>query len=646
MPVQAEARVSTDDIPINSRGMADTVTNCDFRQRSGRERRVEGAPGYRLAQPRTDILSRQAIALIGATRGTPSGLAAHTELIEALRLRDRVIEAAYEGIMITDAIASGHPVLYVNPAVERLTGYAPEDLIGNSARFLLADEFDTLVVDTLRRLLREKREGSVVLRCRRKDNELWWNELSVAPVCDDAGRVTHTVSFFKDVTERLCQQDELRRSAHFDGLTGLANRALLHDRLEQAIAVAGRHDRLIGVLLVDIDNFKLVNDSLGHASGDLLLQEVAKRLLTCVRDGDTVARVGSDAFVLLLNEVEQEQDIITVVSRVEIALTDSTRVTGEEVFLGASIGTSIFPKDGEDGHLLLRHADIAMHRAKELGRNNHQGYTADMQFNVSLRMMLESCLRTALERQEFQLYYQPQVSLESGCIVGAEALIRWHNADLGMISPTQFIPLAEETGLILPIGEWVLDTACAQAQAWAQAGYELRSVAVNLSARQFRQKNLLQVIERCLSKHALDALGLEIELTESMVMHDPDGVLLILQALKGMGVSISLDDFGTGYSSLSHLRRFPIDVLKVDQSFVRDVTTDADAAAIATAIISLARNLRLEVIAEGVETLAQIDFMRQQSCDAIQGYYFSKPLPAVEFTALLASGRCIEAGAG
>jgi diguanylate cyclase (GGDEF)-like protein/PAS domain S-box-containing protein len=589
-------------------------------------------------------LARKYCAIVGRLLQPDIGrdVAERLETQAALRLRDRALESADEGIMITDAIAADHPVVYVNPAVERITEYAAAELIGRNARFLVAEETGGPEREALCRLLREHREGSVVMPCRRKSGGLWWNELSVVPARDEAGQITHTISVFKDVTERRRQDEELIRNANHDALTGLPNRILLHDRMVQAIAAAGRHGRQVGVLLVGLDHFKIVNDSQGHDAGDLILQEVGRRLQTCLRDGDTVARLGSDEFVLLLNEVEQEDCIAPVVARVLSILASPFGIAGEEIYLGASIGTSVHPRDGGDGQVLLRRAAIAMNRAKDLGRNNHQGFTDEMQFTITQRLSIETGLRKALERGEFLLYFQPQVSLETGRVVGAEALIRWLHPELGMVSPAQFIPLAEETGLIVPIGEWVLDTACAQARKWIWMERGLSSVAINLSPRQFRQKNLLAAVERSLSAHGLDAVSVEIELTESMVMQDPENTLRILRLMKEMGLRISLDDFGTGYSSLSHLRRFPIDVLKVDQSFVRDVTTDVDAAAIAASIIALARNLKLGVIAEGVETRAQLDFLLEQKCDAFQGYYFSKPLPAEEFTSILANGKCLE----
>ena len=564
----------------------------------------------------------------------------------ALRLRDRAIESSTDGIIISDARADNYPTLYVNPAFTQITGYSRDEVVGHNVRFILDDDLDQPEISALGVMLKEHRDGTVVLRMFRKDKIQIWVEVSVSPMTDEQGGRSHNIWIVKDVTERKRQEAELLKNAHHDTLTGLANRTLFHDRIDQAIAIANRHDRQVGILFIDLDNFKLINDSMGHAVGDRLLQETARRLEHCLREGDTAARLGGDEFVLLLTDMEQEEDIANVAERVLAAVARpyggiSGGISGGEgeFFVGASIGASTFPRDGSDAPTLLKHADIAMYRAKEQGRNNFQVFTAEMQSRITHRMSLETKLRRALERDEFALYYQPQVDLASGRIVGAEALIRWQTPDMGMISPVQFIPLAEETGLIVPIGEWVLNAACAQTAQWLDAGLATINVGVNLSARQFRQKNLVEIVERSLESNRLSSLHLELELTESMVMHDPENTIRILNQLKELGLRLSLDDFGTGYSSLSYLRRFPIDVLKVDQSFIRDVTTNTDDACITGSIISLAHGLGLSVIAEGVETQAQLRYLKGQRCDVIQGYYFSRPVPAADFFALMRADK-------
>lgn len=563
------------------------------------------------------------------------------EMLEEFRLRDRAIESASEAIMISNALAFDHPTIYVNPAFERLTGYTRDEALGRNGRILLGDELAQQQTDALRHLLKEGREGTVVLKCFRKNGDVFWNELSVSPVRNAQGTVTHSISIFKDVTERKREEESLIRNAQYDRLTGLPNGILFLDRLEHAISSALRHERMVGVLFIDIDHFKSVNDTFGRSVGDNLLVEAAQRLQTCLRDGDTVARLGSDEFVVLLDELEREDDIEPLAERIMVGTGKAFTIEGHEIFISTSVGASVFPRDGEDGQALIRNADVAMYRAKQYGRNIFQAFSEDMQSSITHRMTLDANLRRALERNELVLHYQPQLNLANGRVVGAEALIRWQHPELGMVSPAQFIPLAEESGLIVPIGEWVIDTACSQVKFWRGEGTMVPRVAVNISARQFRQKNLLSVIEQSLQRHGLDASVLEIELTESMVMHDPDRTIQILRDMREMGLHISLDDFGTGYSSLGYLRRFPIDVLKVDQSFVRDVTSNPDDAAIAASIIALAHGLNLTTVAEGVETPGQMEYLMRHKCDVVQGYFFSKPLPAARFLMLLKSGQSL-----
>jgi diguanylate cyclase (GGDEF)-like protein len=445
----------------------------------------------------------------------------------------------------------------------------------------------------------------------------------------------------EDNTARRLAESALKFQNNRDPLTGLANRNLLRDRLGLAIAHAARSAHPIWVLFVDLDRFKFINDSLGHLAGDELLKKVAERLQGALRETDTVARLGGDEFVLLLPEGNENPLSTVIVQRVMDAIARPLTIEGHEFFLTCSIGVSSYPVDGEDVETLIKHADIAMYRAKQTGRNNFQFYTAKMNEQALERLRLEGDLRLALERDEFILHYQPQVDLRSGRIVGMEALIRWQHPALGMVPPGRFIGLAEETGLIVPIGAWVLRTACAQIKAWQSAGLGFLRVSVNLSARQFYQRDLLESVGAVLAQSGLDPQYLEIELTESMVMTDVDSAVAILRGLKALGVQMSIDDFGTGYSSLSYLKRFPIDVLKIDQSFVRDITIDPDDAAIVTSIISLAHNLRLNVIAEGVETEAQLEYLRRHGCDEIQGYYFSRPVDAEAFAALVVEGRSL-----
>lgn len=440
-----------------------------------------------------------------------------------------------------------------------------------------------------------------------------------------------------DLHNEVVESDFAEREyqASHDALTGLPNRNLLADRLTQNIATARRRHQIVAVLFVDLDHFKVVNDSLGHDAGDTLLKEVAARLAGCVREGDTVARQGSDEFVMVVDEMLREEDVRAVTHQVAAALSRPFYIDGQEMFVTCSTGIALYPRDGEDAATLLKHSAIALHRAKETGRNTFQYFAAEMNTRALERLILEGKLRQALERGEFLLYYQPQVDLASGCLIGVEALVRWQHPELGMVSPAQFIPMAEETGLIVPLGEWVLRTACAQMKAWHRDGFSTLRVAVNLSARQFRQQDVVAMVSGVLEETGLDPSGLELELTESLLVQNVEAGIQTLKALSGMGVQLAIDDFGTGYSSLNYLKRFPIDRLKIDQSFVRDITHDPGDAAIVTAIISLSHSLRLKVIAEGVETEAQLAYLRAGQCDEMQGFYFSRPLPVEEMEQLL-----------
>jgi diguanylate cyclase (GGDEF)-like protein/PAS domain S-box-containing protein len=432
---------------------------------------------------------------------------------------------------------------------------------------------------------------------------------------------------------------QLEYHAGHDILTGLPNRALLQDRLSQAIAYAARYCYPIWVLFIDLDRFKFVNDSLGHNAGDTVLNAIATRLQFAVRETDTVARMGGDEFLVVLPERDDECLTTAVVQRIMDAVAKPLKVDGHEFVLGCSIGVAAYPNDGNDPETLIRNADIAMYRAKETGRNNFQFYTATMNERLLERLRIEGDLRNAIERQEFVLHYQPQVDLSSGRTIGAEVLIRWQHPTLGMVMPLRFISLAEETGMIVQIGSWVLRTACAQAKTWHDAGFGDLRIAVNLSARQFMQHDLVQSIANILAETGLPADCLELELTESLVMTDIDRAIEILVSLKALGVHLSLDDFGTGYSSLSYLKRLPFDSLKIDQSFVRDITKEHDGEAIVASIISLAHNLKRHVIAEGVETRDQLNYLLRYGCNHMQGYYFSRPLPAEMLEAMLSQDR-------
>jgi diguanylate cyclase (GGDEF)-like protein/PAS domain S-box-containing protein len=563
------------------------------------------------------------------------------EAAAALLLRDRAIESSVNAIIITDHLTGDGSIIYVNPAFERITGYRAAEAIGRNPRFLHNEDRDQPGLQDLRTAVARNLPEHALIRNYRRDGSMFWNDLHIAPVRDESGRVTHYVGVQNDITETKRYQEALEFQANHDVLTGLPNRNLLQDRIRQAIVHADRHRTLVAVALVNLDNFGLVNDTLGRDAGDRVLKEIALRVSAGVRSLDTVARLAGDDFALVSFDHENEDAVSAELQRVHDTLSRPFDVDGREIFVTSSAGVVLYPQDGKSVEELLRNANAAMHRAKARGKNNTQFYAPDMNARIGERLDLYGKLRHALERGEFLLHYQPQVELKTGGVVGVEALIRWKHPELGMVSPARFIPLAEETGLIVAIGEWVLRTACAQNRKWQDAGLPPITVAVNLSGRQFNQKDLVQMVARTLREARLEARYLELEITEGVVMDNPAGVIVTLTALRDMGVQLSIDDFGTGYSSLNYLKRFPVNRLKIDQSFVRDITTDADDAAIARAVISLGHTLNLKVIAEGVETREQLTFLRLSGCDEKQGYYFSKPLPAEEVTEVLKAGRTL-----
>lgn len=565
----------------------------------------------------------------------------HTE--RSLRLRERVIEVSANAIIICSADAPDYPIEYVNPAFVRITGYGSDEVIGRSLESLQGNSQDQQNIEEIRAALRDKREGHALLRNYRKDGTGYWNDLFVAPVNDETGTLSHFVVAQYDITAVMTYEAELEFQAKHDALTQLANRELLRERLAEAIADAQRDGTPLWVVFLDLDRFKFINDTLGHDAGDVLLKVLAGRLLSATDKSDTVARLGGDEFVMLLPNQAEDSPGLSVLQRIMDSVAQPLMLQDHEFLLTCSMGIAKYPSDGGSAESLIKHADIAMYRAKEMGRNTFQFYASTMIEGTLDRLSIEADLRHALEREEFVLHYQPQVSLKTGGIVGMEALLRWAHPVHGMISPARFVGLAEEMGLIIPIGAWVIRTACMQTKAWQRAGHDELRVAVNLSARQFAQKALAQSIADVLHATGLAPHLLELELTESMVMNDVDSAITILRTLKNLGVQIAIDDFGTGYSSLSYLRRFPIDVLKIDQSFVNDLAVDPDAASIVTAVITLAHSLRLEVIAEGVETFEQLSFLRAHGCDQMQGYYFGRPLNAEEFELLLCRGSCLPA---
>jgi diguanylate cyclase (GGDEF)-like protein len=463
-------------------------------------------------------------------------------------------------------------------------------------------------------------------------------EDSVAPIHDREGRATGAVIVFRDVSAARAMALQMAHTAQHDFLTGLPNRMLLNDRVGHAIALAQRHGKQVALLFLDLDGFKHINDSLGHPTGDKLLQSIAKRLVDCVRSADTVSRQGGDEFVVLLSEVEHLEDAAISAGRMLRAVAEPHSIDQHELHVTLSIGVSVYPEDGVDAETLIKNADTAMYQAKENGRQGYQFFKPAMNAWAVERQFIEESLRRAVERHEFALHYQPKVDLRTGAITGAEALLRWTHPTRGLISPVQFIPVAEDCGLILPIGHWVLREACRQARAWMDAGLPVATIAVNVSALEFRNEKFLEDLFAILGETGLDPGSLELELTESVLMKRAESTAAILKTLRERGVQVAIDDFGTGYSSLSYLRKFAVDALKIDQSFVGRITTGADDASIVAAVINMARSLKLRVVAEGVETPEELAFLRDHQCGEAQGFYFSRPMLPQQFARLLSTG--------
>lgn len=544
---------------------------------------------------------------------------------DELRIRERAIEASSHGIAIIDISKNENKVIYVNKAFERTTGYPEHLALGKNLNMLQGTDIDEVNNKRIELAIRELREETVEMESIRRNGEVFWCEISVAPVKDSFGHVKHYVCILNDITQRRDMEDQLLMQATYDSLTNLPNRVLLMDRVDQAILQAKKKNTMLAFLFLDLDRFKMTNDTLGHSMGDKLLQFIANRLLISTDDFDTVARLGGDEFVILLSNIEDMNQAETMAQELLHAIARPIQIEQHSLKITASLGISFYPRDGLDYESLLKSADLSMYHAKDNGRNTYRVYEPEMNRRVINHMQLDTALRDALKFNELFLVYQPLIDLKQSKIVGFEVLMRWNSKILGMVSPVDFIPMAEENGLILEMGEWVLREACLQIKNWQKQGLKNLSVAVNISGRQFRQTNLPDLVADVLKSTGLQAKYLELELTESLLIEDIDHVVETMYKLKDMGIKLVIDDFGTGYSSLSYLKQFPVDKLKIDRSFISEMASNQNDAAIAKAIINLGHSLNIEVLAEGIENDFQKDFIIAHGCDYAQGYYYKAP---------------------
>jgi diguanylate cyclase (GGDEF)-like protein/PAS domain S-box-containing protein len=552
----------------------------------------------------------------------------------AMRLRLRALDASVNAILICRTTPTGNVIEYTNPAFAQMTGYTPEEALGRDCSFLHGTDCEQRGVHQIQDAVKKGSEVSAVLRNYRKDGSRFWNKLYFAPIRELGGNVTHYVGVLTDVTELIQYQQQLERQANFDTLTQLPNRSMLHGRLTSAIADAQRRGSSVAVFFLDLDLFKNINDSLGHGAGDRLLKSISKRLVGCVRDTDTVARYGGDEFVVVLPHPEGAE-LPGLLARILAAVSDPVFVDEHELYVEASIGVSRFPTDGDTPEILLKKADAAMYLAKERGRNNYQFYHHELDVEVNERLALSNRLRKAVRAEELTVHYQPQVDMRTGQILGVEALLRWTDPELGAISPATFIPLAEESGLIVKMGEFVLREACQQLKTWEAQGLPSVRVSVNVSPQQIFRSNVLLMVKTVLDETGVPPSSLELEMTETTLMTNAQDAARLLDSLQELGIHIAIDDFGTGYSSLSYLKKFSVDRIKIDRAFVRDIGEDGDNEIITRAVIALAKTLDVQVIAEGVETPQQRDFLLRHGCVEAQGFLYSPAVPPATLAHLL-----------
>ena len=554
---------------------------------------------------------------------------------EALSQAAAVFENTTEGAMVTD---TKHRILAVNKAFTEITGYEQDEVVSKTPQVLRSGKHDEPFYAAISASIAKTGRWRGEVWNRRKNGEIFPVWLNISTVVDNRGQVTHYVSVFSDITPIKESQAQLERLAHHDALTGLPNRLLFHARLEHALERARREGSLVAILCFDLDHFKNINDSLGHPAGDRLLQVVTERLLDTVRKEDTVARFGGDEFTVLLEELQEPKGAGIVAEKALNVLAEPFDLDGHEAYVSGSVGISLFPDDGRDVTTLLKNADSALYRAKEHGGSSYHFYTKDLTTAAFKRLALESSLRRAMEREEFMLYYQPQMAVNDGHVVGAEALLRWQHPELGLVLPAEFIPMAETTGLIVKLGEWVMNAACTQAKAWQKEGLPPLRIAINVSSVQVTRGEIIATVDRVLHETGLDPQYMELEITEGLIMQQTHQTIAILDDLKARGVMLAIDDFGTGYSSLSYLKRLPLHRLKIDRSFVCEIPDDAEDMAITRAVIALGNSLQLVVVAEGVENETQLEFLRSNGCDEAQGYLYSAPVPAADFAAFVRNG--------
>ncbi|HEY0721552.1 MAG TPA: EAL domain-containing protein, partial [Gammaproteobacteria bacterium] len=585
-----------------------------------------------------DLVAERSAELLAANEQLEQEIAERIAAQSQLQLADIVYRNTVEGVFVTDSKGT---ILTVNPAFTTITGYTLDEVLGQNPRILKSHHQPREFYEAMWASLNTHGEWHGEIWNRRKSGAAYLQYLTITVNPGRDGTPLNYVAVFTDITELHEKEERIRHQAYHDALTGLPNRLLFQDRLKQSLLLAERGHRQLAVMFLDLDRFKVINDTFGHHIGDELLKSVSGRLAKILRQSDTVSRFGGDEFVLLISDTDTPDHIANVASKIIEQFATPAIIEGHELVVSPSIGISLFPDHGSDGVTLMKNADAAMYSAKESGRNNFKFYTAEMNAQAPYHLAIEGRMRKALDNLAFELHYQPRVSLDNGAVVGAEALLRWNDPEQGAIPPSDFIPIAEESGLIIPLGEWALATACRQARAWRAAGHLLR-LSVNLSPHQFHHVLLVDRVAQLLEESGLPGDALELELTESMLMQEAEQTIETLHRLKAIGVSIAIDDFGTGYSSLGYLKRFPIDTLKVDKSFIRDIGSGGNEDAIIETIIALGISLDIEVVAEGVENRQQLEFLQLHHCDTIQGYYFSKALPPGEMTRLLEEGRSLQ----